>query len=152
MSVGTSRKKSQRGAAAVETALCLSVVVVPLVFATIAYGYMLSFRQTVSQSAAEGARAAAVAPATATLADRVTAAKNAINQAMASGPGGLQCDQNYLTCTVTSVAHCGDGSTHDCIQVVVSYPYRDHTLVPSMPGLGFTLPATISYSATAEVS
>lgn len=41
------RHRSERGAAAVETALTLCFVVVPLVFATIGYAYMLSFRQTV---------------------------------------------------------------------------------------------------------
>jgi Flp pilus assembly protein TadG len=144
--------KTERGAAAVETALCLSFVVVPVVFATIAYAYMLSFRQTVSQSAAEGARAAAVAPASVSAADRVAAAIKAVNTAMASGSGGQTCNNGTLTCTVTTVAHCGDGSTHDCIQVTVAYPYRDHSLLPSMPGLGFTLPSTIAYSAVAEVS
>ena len=144
--------KSERGAAAVETALCLCFVVVPLVFATIAYAYMLSFRQTVSQSAAEGARAAAVAPASTSSADRIAAATNAINHAMAGGPGGMKCGEGHLTCTITPVANCGDGSTHDCMKVVVEYPYRDHTLLPSVPGLGFTLPSTISYTAMAEVS
>jgi Flp pilus assembly protein TadG len=152
MSAFVSGGKSERGAAAVETALCLCFVVLPLVFATISYAYMLSFRQTVSQGAAEGARSAAVAPASTLPADRIAAAKNAINHALASGPGGLKCDQGHLTCTVTPLANCGDGSAHDCMQVVVEYPYRDHSLLPSVPGLGFTLPSSITYTATAEVS
>lgn len=148
--VGTvSRRRSQAGAAAVETALCLCFVVIPLVFATVSYAYMLSFRQTVSQSAAEGARAAAVAPATA---DRVSAATHAIDASMATGAGGMTCGQKNLTCTVTPVPHCGDGSTRDCIQVTISYPYRDHALVPAVPGLGILLPSTISYSAMAELN
>jgi Flp pilus assembly protein TadG len=130
----------------------LSVVVLPVVFATIGYAYMLSFRQTVSQSAAEGARAAAIAPATTSDPDRITAATNAVNHAMASGPGGLACGVDNLTCTVTRVPNCGDGSAHDCMQVTVSYPYRDHSLLPSVPGLGFTLPATVSYTSVAEIS
>lgn len=143
------RHRSERGAAAVETALTLCFVVVPLVFATIGYAYMLSFRQTVSQSAAEGARAAAVAPATA---DRDTAALEAVNASMGTGSGGLVCGQDHLICTVSTVPHCGDGSARDCIKVTVEYPYRDHSLLPTIPGLGFTLPSTISYSAVAEVS
>ncbi|HEX7717692.1 MAG TPA: TadE/TadG family type IV pilus assembly protein [Marmoricola sp.] len=146
------RGRGESGAAAVETALVLCFVVLPVVFATIGYAYMLSFRQTVSQSAAEGARAAAVAPQSTSDADRTTAATNAVNHAMASGPGGLACGTNHLTCTVTKVANCGDGSTHDCIQVTVSYPYRDHSLLPSVPGLGFTLPPTVSYTSVAEIS
>lgn len=153
MSKWGSRIRNEGGAAAVETALCLCFVVLPLVFATISYAYMLSFRQTVSQSAAEGARAAAVAPSSALLADRQKAAFNAVNQALASGPGNnLQCNVGYLTCTYSQVASCGDGSSGTCGTVTVSYPYRAHPLLPSIPGLGFTLPSVITYSATAQVS
>lgn len=152
MSKWGSRTRNERGAAAVETVLCLCFVVLPLVFATISYAYMLSFRQTVSQSAAEGARAAAVAPSSASLSARTTAAMNAINLAIASGPGGMACNTKGLTCTVTKVDNCGDGSTGSCIKVTISYPYRSKPLLPSIPGLGFTLPSTISYSATAQVS
>jgi hypothetical protein len=53
---------------------------------------------------------------------------------------------------VTTVPHCGDGSARDCIRVTVSYPYRDHSLIPSVPGLGILLPSRLSYSATAEIS
>lgn len=151
-STGTRLARTEHGAAAVETALLLSFVVVPLVFAMIGYGYMLSFRQTVSQAAAEGARAAAVAPASTSIDDRRAAAINAINHAMASGPKAPQCGVNHLTCTVTQVASCGDGSSHDCMQVTVSYPYRDHSLLPSVPGLGFTLPPTIAVTSVSEIS
>lgn len=144
-----SRTRNEGGAAAVEAALVLCFVVLPLVFATIAYAYMLSFRQTVSQSAAEGARAAAVAPATA---DRILAGTNATSTSLKTGTGDLSCTSTYMTCTVTKVDNCGDGSTNDCIKVTVSYPYRAHSLLPSVPGLGFLLPQTISYSAMAQVN
>jgi len=136
----------------VETALCLCFLVLPLVFATISYAYMLSFRQTVSQSAAEGARAAAVAPSTASQAERETVAKNAVTAALHTGVGQLSCADPRVTCTVQTVDNCGDGSSNDCMRVTVSYPYKDHSLLPSVPGLGFVLPKTISYSALAEVS
>ncbi|HEX2894824.1 MAG TPA: TadE/TadG family type IV pilus assembly protein [Marmoricola sp.] len=139
----------EAGAVAVEAALTLCFVVLPVVFGTISYGYMLSFRQTISQSAAEGARAAAVAPVTA---DRTAAATHAVDVSMATGSGGLHCGVGYLTCTVSTVPNCGDGSDHDCIKVTVSYPYRDHSLLPTVPGLGFTLPSSVTYSAMAEIS
>src|SRR3954454_19039168 len=152
MSLGTSRSRSERGAAVVETALCLSFVVMPVVFGTIGYAYMLNFRQAVSQSAAEGARAAAVAPSSTLPADRTTAAINAVNSAMASAPGGLSCGVHNLTCTVTLVPNCANGSAHDCMRVTISYPYRDNSLMPSVPGLGVIMPQTISYTSTAEIS
>ncbi len=151
MSAWVSRKRDERGAAVVETALCLCFVVLPLVFATMAYAYMLSFRQTVSQSAAEGARAAAVAPPGASEAERETVARNAVSAALSTGVGGLTCSAPHVTCEVVRVDNCGDGSGNDCMRVTISYPYRDHSLLPSIPGLGFTLPSTIRYSAVAEL-
>ncbi|MFL6106218.1 MAG: TadE/TadG family type IV pilus assembly protein [Marmoricola sp.] len=149
MSKWGSRERNENGAAVVETALCLCFVVLPLVFATIAYAYMLSFRQTVSQSAAEGARAAAVAPVSA---DRIAAGTAAASVSLSTGVGGMTCTSPNVSCTVVPVPNCGDGSTNNCVRVTVSYPYRDHSLLPSMPGLGFMLPQTISYSAIAQVN
>jgi Flp pilus assembly protein TadG len=147
-------KRDDRGAAAVETALCLCFLVLPLVFAAISYAYMLSFRQTLSQAAAEGARAAAVAPAGTTQAAAESVATSAINAALDGTAGALACGTNHLTCTFDWTGNCGqDGSnnTLKCLQVRVSYPYRDHSLLPTIPGLGFTLPGTVSYTATAQV-
>lgn len=155
MSTWSSRARNERGAAVVETALCLSFIVLPLVFGIIGYAYMLSFRQTVSQSAAEGARAAAVAPASTTAAARRTVAYGAIDDALATGSGGLKCNEGNMTCTVSDpVIGCGDGATGigACVTVTVTYPYREHSLLPTIPGLGFTLPKTITYSSTARVS
>ena len=151
MSKWGSMKRDEGGAAVVETALCLCFLVLPLVFATISYAYMLSFRQAVSQGAAEGARVAAVAPSTATLPQKTAAARAAVSSALKSSVGNMTCDSPYVTCTVTSVSKCGDGSGNDCMKVTVSYPYRSHSLLPSIPGMGFTLPSKISYSAVAEI-
>ena len=147
-----SRERNERGAAVVETALCLCFLVLPLVFGIISYAYMLSFRQTVSQSAAEGARAAAVAPSGTSEANRKLAAYSAIDASMSTGAGGLKCGQNHLTCEAHLVPNCGDGSASNCMQVTVEYPYRDHSLLPTVPGLGFVLPSKLTYSAMAQVS
>jgi Flp pilus assembly protein TadG len=146
-----SRRRDEAGAAVVETALCLCFIVLPLVFAAISYAYMLSFRQTVSQSAAEGARAAAVAPAATSDPDRTTAAIKAVDASLATSTNNLKCNTGYVTCEVTMVSGCGDGASATCVRVTVSYPYRDHPLLPSL-GLGFTLPPTLSYSAMVQVS
>jgi Flp pilus assembly protein TadG len=146
------RKRNERGAAVVETALCLCFLVLPIVFGTIGYAYMLAFRQTVSQSAAEGARAAAVAPSSTSNADRISAAYAAVDAAMSTGVGGLKCGQNHLSCDATVVTNCDDGTSGNCIKVTVEYPYRDHALLPSLPGLGVLLPSKVTYSAMAQVS
>ena len=77
------RERGERGAAAVEFALVVPLLLM-LVFGIIQYGYILSFRQALSQGAAEGARAAAVAPSSLTTAQKQTAATNAVQQALGS--------------------------------------------------------------------
>lgn len=147
--------RPERGAAAVETALCLCFVVLPVVFGTISYAYMLSFRQTLSQAATEGARAAAVRVVLGTVAEkqiaRTATARAAVAQAMHTGPRAMSCGAEHLECAVEFPA-CPDVAAGDCVKVTVAYPYRDHALMPTVPGLGFTLPSSLSYSATAGVS
>lgn len=152
MSASGRRQRGEHGAAALETALVLCFLVLPIVFATIGYGFMLSFRQTLSQSVAEGARAAAVAPAGTSLADRQAAATVAINSALAASGNSMKCGQNNITCTIQSLPSCGDGSSSSCIKVTVTYPYRSQPLVPNIPGLGIVMPSQLTYSATATVS
>jgi Flp pilus assembly protein TadG len=139
-----------------------------LLFAIIAYGYMLSFRQAVSQAAAEGARAAAVAPAS--LPDipvgsdpdsLKTRAIQAVNQAL--GSYGVSCtttgtlvhdSQPAGSCTIGVPAQACTGSTigAKCVKVTLSYTYEDDSLLPVLPGLGVVLPEKISYTTEAQVS
>jgi hypothetical protein len=136
-------------------------VVVPLVLATIAYAYMFSFRQTLSQAAAEGARAAVGATAgstcsgdpstfTATACPAQYSAKTAVGSALSGY--GMTCGTNNLTCTIGAPASCPLDATHTCITVTVYYPYRSHSLLPTIPGLGFTLPPDLSFTSVVETS
>lgn len=151
------RARSQRGAAVIEFALVASLLMT-IVIGILSYGYMLSFRQAISQGAAEGARSAAVAPSAMTLTSKQTRARNAVNQALDSY--GVQCTAgNTLqhsgsavgTCAI-SIAACVNNATEQCASVEVNYQYRDHALIPSFPGLGVVLPSNLTYTAVAEVS
>lgn len=153
-------RREEHGAAAVEFALVVPLILI-LVFGIIAYGYMFSFRQALSQAAAEGARAAVgasttgcsdadwnvsgCAPGTAA----ATAVANDLSQ-YSNGGAILSCGNGNLTCTIAKAASCASG--HTCISVTVSYPYRDHSLLPTVPGFGFTLPSTLSFTSVVEVS
>jgi Flp pilus assembly protein TadG len=139
---------SESGAAAVETALCLVFIVVPLVLGIIEFGAMLSFRQALSQAASEGARAAVGAPSTAAA---QSAAQTAINNALANySSAGIQCGSE-LTCSYPAPpSSCPSG--HTCITVQVSTDYRDNPKFISFPGLDFALPNTLSFTSTVEVS
>jgi Flp pilus assembly protein TadG len=125
-----------------------------LVFGIISYGYMLSFRQAVSQAAAEGARAAAVAQRDA---DQQPDALAAMNQALDSY--GVTCAGTTLSrdgdtvgaCSV-AVATCqGEAATVQCVTVTIDYNYADNPLLP-VPGVGLVLPDRLRYSAVARVS
>ncbi len=134
------RKRDEDGAAAVEFAL----VVIPLVlilFGIISYAYMFSVRQALTQAAAEGARAAAVAQA-----DPTAAGLAAVDNAL-EGNGRLTCGTNGLTCTATPPTACRDGAK--CVTVTVSLNYDtfnpfDFPLIP--------MPGTLSFTSSAEVN
>lgn len=149
----TRRSAGENGAAALEFAL-VAPLLFALLFGIIAYGYMLSFRQGISQGAAEGARAAAVEFDSA---NQSTAALAALNRSL--GGYGVSCVGNNLirngdtvgSCSVT-IATCSNNANKTCASVRVNYAYRDHPLLPSFPGLGGTMPEDLDYTAVAEVS
>lgn len=140
----------------VEFALVLPIFLA-LVFGIISYGYMLSFRQAVSQAAAEGARAAAVMPPGATDAVRSTKATAAINDALSGY--GITCVSGQLrkgskvvgSCAVPAIAACPNDASRRCATVTVTHQYRANPLIPSFPGLGVSLPANLTYTAVIEV-
>ena len=155
------RRRSADGAVAVEFALVVPLLLL-LVFGVISYGYMLSFRQALSQGAAEGARAAAVSPYP-DAADKETAALDAINDALDVDAYGVTCagvavgsslkkdGATVGTCSVTTAA-CQSDPTKDCVTVQLDYLYRDHPLLPNFPGVGLILPSNLTYDARARVN
>ena len=145
----------ERGAAAVEFAL-VAPVLLWLVFGIISYGYMLSFRQAISQAAAEGARAAAVTP------DRTKASANAlaaVNDAL--GSYNVTCTSagklllgtvDAGTCGISQPQTCSSGSTlAKCVKVSLDYTYRDDSLLPII-GYGPVLPEHLKYDTEVQVS
>jgi Flp pilus assembly protein TadG len=150
--VGASPRERERGVALVEFAF-VAVIFFGLVFAIIGYGVALSFKQTVTQSVNEAARAAAVTEDDdTTVADeRVQAARDVIDQFEA---WGKSCN-SPSTCTITVHDCSSAGQTNalpDCITVALSYPYRADPIVPAFPLLGVVLPETVSGSATAQLT
>ena len=159
------RRLDDDGAAAVEFAF-IAPILIFLLLAIVGYGYMLSFRQAMSQAASEGARAAAVAPAGipqtgGTGVDNIrTRAIDAVNQGL--GGYGVTCTQAGVlerngtaagTCVVTFTAACSASSTGaTCARVALDYRYSDNSLLPTFPGLGIVLPNSLTYTAEIELS
>jgi Flp pilus assembly protein TadG len=149
MAGGVARRRrgraDERGAAAVEFALVVPVLLL-LLFGIISYGYMLSFRQAISQAAAEGARAAAVTLAGTSDAQRSALARTAVEEALDSY--GVDCT-GAMTCTINAADTCGSAT---CVSVELDYNWGDEPLVPGLPGLGLVTPDHLVYRAVAQVS
>lgn len=142
MSVALNTRSSQRrrddqgGAALVEFAICVTLLCT-LLFGIISYGYALSFKQAMTQAAAEGARQAAVGG------DYTAAVARSVNAfSKTCGSGGLTCTYTTSVCS----------TSHTCMQVQVSYDYKNHPLMPKFPGLGFLLPDTFTSTSVVQTS
>ncbi|WP_340539410.1 TadE/TadG family type IV pilus assembly protein [Nocardioides sp. GXZ039] len=152
-------RREDRGAAAVEFA----IVVIPLlylVFGIINYGYMLAFRQSVSQAAAEGARAAAVAPAGLPEADLRQRAAEAVDGALESYDVSCEVTSGLLmhgdeesgTCQITGPVTCSGSTTGaQCMRVELDYTYADDPLLPDV-GYGIVLPDHLKFASEVQVS
>lgn len=143
------RARQERGAAFAEFVLVLPFFLL-LIFGMISYGAMFSFRQTMSQAAAEGARAAAVAPANLTYDQRRDRAIAAINEAFEGELGGGVSCGSGLTCSIPAVpTSCG--SSAECMSVTVQYAYAANPRVPVPQFFSFTLPDQLEYTASARI-
>lgn len=140
------RGRDERGAAVVEFAIA-SVVLLMLLFGIISYGYALSFKQGLTQAAAEGARAAAVV----SLNDAPATALEAVKPALKAFD--KECTSAGMSCTFsTTPTDTGCAVGTNCIRVQVSYDYKNYPLIPKFPGLGLVLPDTLKSTSTAQVN
>lgn len=152
------RVTGERGAAAVEFALVM-VPLLLILFGIISYGYLLSFRQALSQGAAEAARAAAVKPAGTDPATLESVMEAAVNDALDAY--GVRCSSGALehsvdgswvaagTCDLSTPTCTGNPGV-TCATVALDYTYADDPLLPSVPLM--PLPGSLSYTASAQVN
>jgi Flp pilus assembly protein TadG len=152
-------RRRDRGAAAVEFALVMPLLVL-LVFGIINYGYMLSFRQAISQAAAEGVRAAAVASPATVDADRAADARAAVTDALEAygvACGGTGVGSGTLTREGVSgsVGSCDVARTtcddEACFEVTISYDYGNHPLIPTLY-TGIVMPDHLTYTTEVRIS
>lgn len=140
------RRRDQRGAAVVEFSIA-SVLLLVLLFGIISYGYVLSFKQGLTQAAAEGARAAAVV----SLSEAADTAALAVEPALKAFD--KDCTSAGMDCSYsTDAADTGCATGTSCIRVRVAYDYDNHPLLPKFPGLGLLLPDTLSSTSIARVN
>ena len=141
-----------------------------LLFGIIGYGVMLSFREGITHSASEAARAAAVVQDLTTTSqdERVDAAVDAVKKFSAYGRdcgtglvvlspgryslvnGAMSCDLSVHDCNLPPDGGNPDGTVPDCITVALHYSYSANPVVPSVPLLPY--PSSLDTSATAQIS
>jgi len=140
----TRRLRSDEGAAMVEMSIA-GVLVILLLLGVLMFGYLMSFRQNMTQAAAEGVRAGAVA------ADPVVAATGASNQALDSF---LQngCSHTGMSCNITVLPACPAQPARKCIQVELVYDYAAHPFLPDVPLMSSFFPDTIESTSVAEIN
>ena len=130
-----------------EFALVIPIFVFVL-YGLIAYGMMLSAKQTITNAASEAARAAVSAPAgdqtaeKAAAHDRAKATMQSLGAYKVDDPGAFD----------AQVQPCSQGSPNTCIFVTITYDYSAHPIVPPAPGLGLVTPSKLSSKAVVQVS
>lgn len=147
------RLRGDHGASLVEMALVMPILAL-FIFGIITFGILLSFKQTMTQSAAEGARAAAVAPRPDNLnlivQDRAAAATA---QAVSGfdeecGLGALDCEYRVADCANLAVPDADGG----CIVVRLTYDYSADPLLPELPIISAFTPDQISSESVVQIN
>jgi Flp pilus assembly protein TadG len=113
-----------------------------LFYAIVAYGLVLTLKQSLTLAAAEGARAAVQdAPSETTRLDRAKATAN----------GVLSWVPQAGVTVNAAAAPCAANPATTCVTVTVSYDYAGHPIVPALPLLGIAIPANLGASATVQL-
>lgn len=143
------RRGDDRGSVAVEFALILPVFLM-LVYAGIAFGVAMSARATLTEAAADGARAAIGGTSATYQSMAAGQAKTAIDASLPSADTAGAITISTPT-PVTPCPHSGS-STSTCVTVAITYNYAAHPLIPNLPGMGVVMPSTMNVSYTVQVT
>ena len=123
------------------------VLLIGLLYGIITFGLILAAQATITQAAADGARAGIVASASAI----------ATSEAQAGTDVGWMdkgiCGTAHTTITcVSSEAPCPSNANNQCLTVTVTYNYASSPLFPEMPGLSIVTPSTLTSTNTLQIS
>jgi Flp pilus assembly protein TadG len=147
------RPRDERGAEMVEFAFVV-VLLIALLYGIISYGLILSAQSTVTQAAADAARAGIVSTSSA-LSTAETQAGNDIGW-MGKGtcyepdvPAGTA---GAATSCVATQAPCASNTSNECLTVTVTYNYAQSPLFPELPGMGVITPSTLSSTDVLQMS
>ena len=171
-------EEDERGAELIEFAFVV-VLLITLLYGIITYGVILAAQATVTQAAADGARAGIVQGTTnqacsgtgqngasVSSAGCVAVAqaaqdlgwmdKGGCNEFVGVGATGTptqvsNSNTSAITCTARTYA-CPSELTNTCLSVKISYDYSSSPLFPELPGLGVITPSTITSTNVLQLS
>ncbi|MDQ3304807.1 MAG: pilus assembly protein [Actinomycetota bacterium] len=147
------RWHDQRGAALVEFSLVV-VLFFTLLYGLVAYGLMLALKQSVTNAANEGARAAIGG----SIQDSYATASSGL------GWLGTKCCRSDITALTPQTTNaplvinpvqalCPGAALggSECVTVSVSYDFKDSPLLPPLPGFGLAFPDTIASTGVIQL-
>ena len=136
------------------------VLLIALLYGIISYGLILAAQATITQAAADGARAGIVSSTTAVA---TAEAQACTDIGWMSKTCGAPATYNTSNCTfspnpadaITVFAcqmACPSNVSNQCLTVTVSYNYNSNPLFPELPGLGVITPSTLTSINTLQIS
>jgi Flp pilus assembly protein TadG len=140
------RNDDERGAELIEFAFVV-VLLITLLYGIVTFGLILAAQSTITQAAADAARAGLVATSSAV----TTAESQAGTDLGWLNKGTCGTSGTTITC-VASEAPCASNSAIQCLTVTVTYNYNSSPLFPQLPGLGLVTPSKISSTNVVQMA
>jgi len=134
------------------------VLLIALLYGIITYGLILAAQATITQAAADGARAGIVMSSTGgSIGPPCTTAACTTGEGQAGqdvgwmSKGTCGTASTTMTC-VSTEAPCPSNANNECLTVKVTYNYASSPLFPEMPGLSIITPSTLTSTNTLQLS
>jgi len=121
------RLRDQRGAVLVEFALT-AVIFLTLIYGSLTYGVIFWVKASLTHAAGEGSRAAVRVDQATAASTAQAEAENVIDKTLPSNSAGWAKPVQAVS------AQCAN-SSNTCLTVTVTYPYKDHPIIPTLPFL-----------------
>lgn len=122
-----------------------------MLYGLITFGMMLAVKQSITQAAADGARAAIAVPSADSDAngidDRVDRARDRVGEAL--DWLGSRYDESD---TDAAIGPCPEAVNEECITVTITYPYETRPIVPPAPGLGLVTPEQFQTQSVVQLT
>jgi Flp pilus assembly protein TadG len=132
------------------------VLLITLLYGIVTYGLILAAQSTVTQAAADAARAGVVTTTPASTAEAQAATdvgwmnKGTCYQPdVPAGTSGAA-----ISCTAVKEScpsNIATGANLQCLKVTVSYNYNSNPLFPELPGLNIIMPSVISSTNVLQI-